>query len=205
MAMPDPAADAAVLEPNRRRSWQLPLALAAMLMLAAVVLLTGGYVAFQGLNKQTLTDPAAVRALTDEIISIDIPASLPPVSASSARLSVRPKQVTYHATTVGWLKLTQFPERRYSIGMFKQTDLDALFAKLQPKAGTAFTTTVVDLNRTINGKPAIFTIGTQPLGYGMWQVAGKFQGRGGPTLLEMSVTAPEFSEESLRSVLESIH
>jgi hypothetical protein len=204
MAMPDQAANAPVLEPSRRRAWQLPLAIGAILILAAVVLISGGYVAVQGLGKQTLTDPAAIRALTDEIISIDIPASLPPVTASSARLNVRPKQVTYGATTTGRLTLTQYPEPRLSVGLFVQSDLDKAFDRVRPKAGTAITPKVVDLNRTINGKPAVFSIGTLPLG-NMWMVAGKFQGRGGPTLLEMSLAAPAFSEESVRALLESVH
>jgi hypothetical protein len=204
MATPDQAADAPVLAPSRPRSWRLVLAIAAMLILAAVVLFSGGYVAVQGLSTRQTTDPAAVRALTEEIISIDIPDSLPPVSASSARLSVKPKQVTYHATNAGRLTLTQIPEQRSGITLFGQHDLNATFAKLQPKGGTSITPTVYDIERTINGKTARFTVGVAPLG-NAWIVVGKFQGRGGPTLLEMTVTAPAFSEASVRAVLESIH
>ena len=204
MAKPDQAADAPIIEPSRGSWWRLPLTIAAMLILAAVVLFSGGYVAVQGLSTRKTTDPAAVRALTEEIISIDIPASLPPVSATGARLSVKPKQVQYHATTVGRLTLTQIPAQLGGITLFAQNDLNALFAKLQPRGGTAITPTVYDIERTINGKTARFTVGVAPTG-NAWIVVGKFQGRGGPTLLELTVTAPAFSEESMRALLESIH
>ena len=58
--MPDQAADAPIIEPSRGSWWRLPLAIAAMLILAAVVLFSGGYVAVQGLSTRKTTDPAAV-------------------------------------------------------------------------------------------------------------------------------------------------
>jgi hypothetical protein len=184
---------------HRRLGW---------LLVAGAVVVVGlafcaSYLAFDSLRSVETRDAAQVRSLTDEITAIVIPAPLMPQRANTRGMVGGSKQVRYYAKDSGILTLTEFPEPKFRLGMFKQTSIDDVLNRVKPYKGQGGISTVEEIQPWVNGEQAFFTIGTIK-GDNGWQVAGKFQGPRGPVLLEMTVSAPTFSKRKIHEMIHSI-
>lgn len=163
----------------------------------------GGYLAYRAATSPATNDAAAIREITDEIATIAIPESLPPLNGKAADFPFGGSQARYHCENVGSLTLTESNEHVLSLHPQERQKLKDQAERLKPKAGEAFISDVEVLETTVHDQPATFTIGNGKDDL-FWMVIGEFQGKSGPVLLEMNVEAPAFSKEQVLELLNSI-
>lgn len=162
--------------------------------------------------QQALTeDPNEIRRLTDTIVAIKIPESLPPKAGMDLSLPiVGTKFMTWVAYGVeddrNGLFLAQFAE-----GLVKEEDMRTQWKDSMRQSGQHEWDDIkveesdkVDI--PINGSPATFTIskGQDSKDKEVWQVMGSFHGKGGPAMLVLKVDTEDFSREQLSEILNSM-
>ena len=156
-------------------------------------------------------DPEEIRRLTDQIVNIKIPESLPPKAGMDLSVPiVGSKFMTWVAYGVeddrNGLFLAQFAE-----GLVKEEDMRTQWKDSMRQSGQNDWDDIkveesdkVDV--PINGSPATFTIakGQDSKSKEVWQVMGSFHGKGGPAMLVLKVDTDDFTREQLFEILNSM-
>lgn len=164
--------------------------------------------------KQALTeDPNEIQRLTDTIVNIKIPDSLPPKAGMDLTIPfVGTKFMTWVAYGAekndndNALFLAQF-----SPDMVKEEDMRGQWKDSMRQSGQQEWDDIkveesdkVDI--TINDSPATFTIdkGQDSKSREVWQVMASFQGKGGPAIFALKVDTASFTREQLFEILNSM-
>lgn len=162
-------------------------------------------------QKAMTEDPNEIQRLTDTIVTIKIPDSLPPKAGMDFSLPfVGTKVMTWVAYGIeedrNGLFLAQFSEE-----LVKEEDMQEQWKDSMRQSGQHDWDDIkveesdkVDI--TINGSPATFTIakGQDSKSKEVWQVTGSFHGKGGPAMFVMKVDTEDFSREQLGEILDSM-
>ena len=161
-------------------------------------------------QKALTEDPGEIRRLTDEIVNIKIPDSLPPKAGMDLSLPfVGTKFMTWVAYGVedhNGLFIAQFSEE-----LVKQGDMQAQWKDSMRQSGQKEWDDIKveesdKVELTINGSPATFTInrGQDSKSKEVWQVTSSFRGKGGPAMFVLKANTDEFSREQLGEILQSM-
>ncbi len=164
--------------------------------------------------QQALTeDPNEIRRLTDTIVAIKIPESLPPKAGMDLSIPfVGTKFMTWVAYGVekneddNALFLAQF-----SADMVKEEDMRTQWKDSMRQSGQKEWDDIKveesdKVELTINGSPATFTVdkGQDSKSREVWQVMASFHGKGGPAIFALKVDTEDFSREQLFEILNSM-
>jgi len=161
-------------------------------------------------QKALTEDPGEIRRLTDEIVNIKIPDSLPPKAGMDLSLPFVGTQfmtwVSYGVEDHNGLFMAQFSEE-----LVKQGDMQAQWKDSMRQSGQKEWDDIKveesdKIELTVNGKAATFTInkGQDSKSKEVWQVMGSFAGKGGPAMFVMKANTEEFSREQLGEILNSM-
>jgi hypothetical protein len=162
--------------------------------------------------QQALTkDPEEIRRLTDQIVAIKIPESLPPKAGMDLTLPfVGTKFMTWVAygadESHNGLFLAQFAE-----GLVKEEDMRTQWRDSMRQSGERDWDDIKveesdNVEIPVNGSNATFTIskGQDSKSREVWQVMGSFHGKGGPAMLALKVGTADFTREQLFEILNSM-
>jgi hypothetical protein len=157
----------------------------------------------------TSTDPATIRRVTDEIVSIMIPETLKPEMSMDMKIPFNQgamQAVVYRNEAAGaTLTLTQFTNEALSNDPNFKTQFETGMSK--HKQQSIAISKSEQFETTINGQKAIFTIsqGTAPgMADELWQVTGDFQGKGGPAILTLEAKSTDFTKDQVLDILKSM-
>ncbi len=179
-----------------------------------VLLCCGGFVATfyyfgRSAANSVTKDPAKIREITDKIVAITVPDSLPPATAMEWNLPLFNFTVMTFAQYgdehgPNLLGLVQFNEN------FDEKQMRTQWRDSMSQNGRqGFEEIEIEkserVEQDVNGEPAAFTLAEGQVAHSddkVWQVTGSFHGKGGPAFLHMKVKADDFTKEQ---VLEIIH
>ena len=181
-----------------------------------VLLCCGGFVGMsyyfgKSLQNAVTKDPAKIREITDKIVTIAIPESLPPVLAMEFVVPlVNMPFITWvqygeeHGENM--LGLAQFNEQLDERQMRSQWQ-----QSMQQNGQRGYDEIDVEMSETVeqevNGQPASFNVAQghdRNSKAEVWQVSGTFHGKGGPALLHIKVSAEEFTKDQVLDILKSM-
>jgi hypothetical protein len=162
-------------------------------------------------QKSITQDPAEVRRLTAEIVTIDIPESLPPKGGVDFKMPIVGTQVMTGAAygddaDEEVLLLGQFGE------MFNDENMQMQWRESMRTRGQRDWDDV-EIDQTekheveIHGQPANFRVAKGHVSKSndeIWQVTGSFQGKAGPAMLILRVRASNFTKEQVLAMLDSM-
>ncbi len=154
-------------------------------------------------------DPAKIREVTNEIVTIDIPASFQPEMSMDMQIPFAGgmQMAMYRDPAAGaTLTLTQFtseaiandPEMREKF----ETSVDQQHKKKQMQVNKS-----ENFETTIHGEAATFAIaeGTADNAAGeLWQVTGSFHGKAGLAQLMLEAKSSNFTKEQVLELLKSM-
>jgi hypothetical protein len=177
-----------------------------------LLLCCGGFVAvsYWGYNlakNAQSTDPAVIRRVTDEIVSIDIPPSFTPEMSLDMQIPFnegKMQMVQYRDKAAkAFLMLIQFSSDAIAENPAFKTQMQT--AMNRPKSGPMQTEKSQTVEVTINGEPAKFTIVQGKRGgQDALEVTGAFRGKGGPAQLVLELQGPELAEEQAVAIVKSM-
>ncbi len=181
-----------------------------------VLLCCGGFVAtfyyFGRSAQNSITkDPARIREITDKIVTMTIPESLPPATAMEWNLPIFNFTVMTaaqygdeHGPNLLWL--VQFNQN------FDEKQMRTQWRQSMNQNGRqGFEDIEVDkserVEQEVNGEAAAFTLAEGHMSGSkdqVWQVTGSFHGKGGPAFLHMKVKGEDFTKDQVLDVIHSM-
>jgi hypothetical protein len=156
-------------------------------------------------------DPDKVHDLTAEIVTIHIPDMLKPLGSLDLNIPVVNTRIL---TGVAYRDASK--DNVLMLGQFGEQFGDDETMQLHWKQFSRETRRHEDdvrieesekFDTQINGQPANFTIGKgreREADREVWEVAGKFRGKGGPAVLILRLNASDFSKEQVLEILKSM-
>lgn len=157
-------------------------------------------------------DPAKIREVTAEIVTIQIPEKLPPVMSMSIPIP------WVNTTFMTWAQYGDMQEKNMlaliQFGQqFDEQNMNMQWRQSMRSSGRRDLEDVdIEHSETrdveVNGQPATFQVArghTQRSKNEVWQVTGSFHGKGGgPAILFMQVNQSDFSEDEINKLLDSM-
>ncbi len=165
-------------------------------------------------SQATSTEPETIRAVTESIVTIEIPPPLKPVMSLDWTMPVVDRKMMTMAIYAdkdddpeSMLFLFQMSEEFVNRGMMK-----AQFEQQLRQSGNSEWKEIEledpeTIEVEINGSPAEFTFGrgkVRDSDREAWQAIGDFDGKAGAAMLIMQLDAEDYSEEQARGILNSM-
>ncbi len=155
-------------------------------------------------------DPAKVRTVAADIVTVDVPEDLEPKTSLNWTVPVIDKTV--------WMAIFADATEQAALVLFQLEDdlensdmLQAQFKNSMQQSGSKWKEIQLEESETytteIEGKPAEFNVGKgneKQSGREVWQAKGVFQGKGGAALLFMQLNAEDFTKDDVMNVLKSL-
>ncbi len=170
-----------------------------------------GAATYWGMNlakNANLTEPAEIRRVTDEIVTISVPPGFEPHRAMDfvVPFGQGTKKIAVYRDTAsnGSLKLDQSSGEAATNPGLASMD-DSFDAELHREP--LVVTKSEDFDTKVNGEQAKFVIEQGTRGEGgeeFWHVAGPFHGKGGPAHLEFEVKRSDFPQDQVLDLLKSM-
>lgn len=185
----------------------------ALALLCCGVLGVGGFAAYRFAQNSISDDPAKIREVADEIVTIQIPDTLAPKMAVDARMPFTGvpimKGVAYmDADEKSFVLLGEAnPEFESQTG-----DIELHFKKAMKQQGRRER----DEPEVIETEPVETTIHDEPAQFKLsrvidrksevefFQAEGSFRGNGGPAKLIVEVKSPDFTKEQVLEIIKSM-
>jgi hypothetical protein len=169
---------------------------------------------FFGRSFDLSEDPARVREVTEEIISIDVPEAIEPkVSLDWTMPFVNRRMVSMavYADRDEHSALVLF-QLNEGLGQVNPETMRSQFEQsMRDSGGGEWNEVKLDESETakreINGAEAEFTVGrgkVEKTDREVWQAMGSFAGKGGAAMLFLQLDAADFSKEQVIAVLDSM-
>lgn len=177
-------------------------------------LIIGGVFFGRSFSKAVSTEPDTIRAVTESIVSIEVPPPLKPVMSLDWTIPIVDRKMM---TMAIYSDKEDDPENM--LFLFQMSDefvnrdmMKAQFEQqLQQSSNQEWKEIELEDPETIeieiNGSPAEFTFGrgkVRDSDREAWQAIGDFDGKGGPAMLIMQLNADDFTEEQARGILSSM-
>jgi hypothetical protein len=157
-------------------------------------------------------DPATIRRLTDEIVTIDIPESLPPRTCMDFNIPFwNTKVMTWVAygeeSGGNGLFLAQFGQ-----GLVDEDSMTTQWRESMRQSGQRDWDDV-EIEQTenheveINGSATTFRVAKGHESKSkeeVWQLTGSFQGKGGPALMVLKLHGSQFTKQQVLAILDSM-
>jgi len=194
-------------QPPKKRSGCMTAFLVLLLVggISLVVCCGGlGLIGYQA-QKAVVEDPAAVRALTDEIAQIQLPEGMEPKGGINGKVPFLGgiKMVMYEGENNAFFALGEVsgPMAANAQETFR-AEIDKQREAQQPSEDQ----TTEQVEFTVRGQPASMEVvrGTRQDGTSKVEVFGSFEGHEGPAFVALSLDGEKYDDEQIRSLIESI-